>query len=288
MTPPLLITGASGYTGRRLVRRLVERGDTVRLLLRESSETEWLADLDVQPEIVHGDLEDESSVSSAFAGMGRVIHLAHIRYARVVAHAHTSNQRIVFISSLRALSTVPCPSVDEVLQGERDAATVPGAVVLRPSMIYGPGDDRNLSRLADWLSRHRWVPTIGAQHLHQPVHVDDVVEAIIAAIDGTETGLFAIAGPAPLSYADLVEHVGRSVGVKPWLVRMPAAPLVGGMKIWRALRLPAPVEVSQVQRLLEDKAYDITPARQKLGFSPRSLASGLQASEESVEARACC
>ncbi|MBT3342356.1 MAG: NAD-dependent epimerase/dehydratase family protein [Gemmatimonadetes bacterium] len=290
--PLMLVTGGSGYTGRRLVRRLVSRGQNLRLLLRVTSDTTWLRPLDPQPEVVYGDLEDEASVAAAMGSVERVIHVAHIRYSSAVASAAGPRvERIVFVSSLRAVSQVPCPTVEEVHRGEVAASAFPASIILRPSMIYGPmeGDlnDRNLHQLSTWIARRGWVPVIGADSLHQPVHVEDVVDAILAANDRTITGTFDIAGPEPMSYGELITTVGGVIGQCPRLIRFPAGPLIAAFRVWRSLRLPAPVDLPQLQRLLEDKSYDIAPARQHLEFRPRTLADGLRGDGEAAQGQRC-
>ena len=279
MGGPLLITGGSGYTGRRLVRRLVTQGETMRLLLRSTSDTSWIDGIEPAPQVVEGDLSDPSSLHEATDGVQRLIHLAHIRHTSALLSVlgHRRLNRAVLVSSLRAKSQVPCDSVAEVLEGEQAAGARSTTVILRPSMIYGPGNDRNLSRLATWLRRCRWLPVIGADGLHQPVHVDDVVDAIVNALPGTACGIYSIAGPEAISYAELVETVGDVIGVKPRVIRSPSRLTVGMARIWHGLRLPAPVSVAQIRRLLEDKQYDIEPARRDLDFSPRSLPDGLAA-----------
>lgn len=277
MEPTILITGGSGYVGRRLVRRLTEQGRHLRLLLRPTSDVTWLRDLERPPEVIHGDLEDVASLKGMAQGIHQVIHLAHIRYARSVAATIDANtESVVFVSSLRALSKIPCTSVDLVLGGEQAASTVPGAIILRPSMIYGPGDDRNISRLAGWLRRRRWLPVMGARHLHQPVFVDDVIDAIIAANARAVEGVFAIAGPDPMSYAELILAIGSVLGVRPHLVSIPSTLSIAFLRLWQHLPLSQPVDVAQVRRLLEDKVYDIGRARTLLGFAPRSFSDGLK------------
>ena len=286
METPLLITGGSGYTGRRLVRRLATQGETMRLLLRSTSDTSWIDGIEPVPHVVEGDLDDPSSLHEAMDGVQRLIHLAHIRHTSALMSVlgHRPMNRVVLVSSLRAVSQVPCLSVAEVLKGEQAAGDMRATVILRPSMIYGSGDDRNLSRLASWLRRCRWLPVIGADGLHQPVHVDDVVTAIESALRGSVFGVYSIAGPEAIRYSELIDTIGAIIGVQPRVIRCPAGLVVGAARIWHGLRLPAPVGVAQVRRLLEDKQYDIEPARRDLDYSPRTLRDGLVASlDDEVE-----
>ena len=69
-----LVTGATGFVGSHVARQLVERGDTVRALVRRSSRIDNLASLDVEP--VYGDLQDPDTLLQAVKGVGRVFHVA--------------------------------------------------------------------------------------------------------------------------------------------------------------------------------------------------------------------
>ena len=274
----ILVTGATGYTGRFLVRRLVERGRRVRCLVRPDSERTGLDGLDV--DVRTGDLEDPDLVRGAFAGVGCVLHLAHIRFAStVVACLSEGVERAVLVSSLRRFSRVPSDSVGEVIQGERCAAEagIP-CTLLRPSMIYGPGDDRNISRLAAHLRRHALFPVFGSgRSLQQPVYVDDVVDAILAAVERPESAgkSYALAGPSALTYNQIVDQVGAVLGVRPVKLHLPVA--IGRAALWcmRQAGMRPGIDAEQILRLQEDKAVSIAPAQQDLGYAPLPFQEGL-------------
>ena len=273
---PAAVTGGTGYTGRRLLRRLADAGVPTRVLVRPASDRSLLPE-GVIP--VEGELDAPSTVAPALAGARIVYHLAHVRFtASVVAALPAGVERLVVVSSLRALSRVPCPSVDAVLQGEAALADCPAPwTILRPSMIFGPGDDRNLSRLAATLRRWPCIPVAGARCLHQPVFVEDVIDAILACPGRAAAAgrTYAIAGPEALTYADLIAAVGAAVGRRPRRVPVPAAAVAALLAIAEKCRVSLPISASQVRRLLEDKAYDIGPARRDLGFAPLALPAAL-------------
>ena len=129
------------------------------------------------------------------------------------------------MSSLWRFSRVPSAAVDEVIESEAvvEASDRPW-VLLRPSMIYGPGNDRNISRLRNHLRRWRWIPIFGRGYtMHQPVYVEDVVGATITAVDqpDIEHRSYALAGGEMLTYRDLLQTLGHSIGVSPSLCRCP-------------------------------------------------------------------
>ena len=274
----ILVTGGTGYTGRLLVRRLVGLGRPVRCLVRPTSERAELDGLGV--DIVTGDLDDPDRARGAFAGVRYVFHLAHIRFASTLAACLSEGvERAVLVSSLRRFSRVPSASVGEVIAGERAAeeAGTP-CTVLRPSMIYGPGDDRNISRLAARLRRHPLIPVFGGgRPLQQPVYVDDVVDAVLAAAERPEAAGkgYALAGPHALSYNQMIDLVGAALGVRPVKLHLPVA--VGRAALWalRRVGISPGIDAEQILRLQEDKAVSIAAARQDLNFAPVSFEAGL-------------
>lgn len=264
-----LLTGATGYTGTRLLPHLRSRHDGVRALVRRADAVvpEWVtveqADLSVECPTHH------------FRDVSIVYHLAHVALsANLLAQIPPSVERVVVVSSLRALSKVDCPTVAQVLAGERAVhqCAVPWTI-LRPSMIFGDGDDRNLSRIAARIRQGAPIPVIGASYRHQPVFVDNVIEVILAAAERPAQGqTFAVAGAAALSWGDLLQTMGDVLDRSPRLIRVPGGLVAFILRIAEALRFPTPVTSAQVRRLMEDKVYDIGPAQQELGFSPLSFA----------------
>ena len=266
--PPVLVTGGTGYAGRRLLHRLVGTGCRVRALVRSTSD---IASLPASVEVIRGDLEDAGSLGAALDGVRLVYHLAHVRFtANLLQRVSAEVEHVVIVSSLRALSRVPSATVGQVLEGESAAANsrVPWTI-LRPSMIFGDGDDRNISRLADHVRRRRWIPSVGSACRHQPVFVEDVLDAILAARATAARGqTYAIAGAEPLTWAELTAIVGRCVGERPRSLPLPAAAAAWILSIIEATGLALPIRSEQVLRMLEDKVYDIEPARRDLGFTP--------------------
>ena len=267
----ILVTGATGYTGGFLARRLLlsEEEGTVRFLVRPTSDLSRLSQ--GKADIFTGDLAKPQEVAAAFAGVKRVLHLAHIRYTpTLMACLGEGVEHVVLVSSLRRFSQVKSATVEEVLRGEQCAldSGMP-CTILRPSMIFGPGDDRNISRLAAHLRRCRCVPVFGSgRQLQQPVLVTDVVEAILASLARGPGGEYALAGPRALPYGELVDLVAAAVGVRPLKLHIPVSLALAAIRLAQGIALNLPLDAEQVRRLQEDKEYSIDEARKDLGFTP--------------------
>jgi hypothetical protein len=158
-----------------------------------------------------------------------------------------------------------------------DACRRRGAALtlLRPTLIYGVGRDRNLSRIVGLARRWRVVPLPrGATGLRQPVHAGDVAAAVLAAlrVEVARPGRFDLPGGETLAYDEMVRRTLAAAAPRARLVRLPDGAFRAGFRIARlAGRLPDAGE-GLLRRLGEDLAYDAAPVRGALGIAPRGFA----------------
>ena len=212
------------------------------------------------------------------AGASHVISCAHARFSAVVLDALPDNlERLVLIGSTRRFSALADPAGDQVRAAEAafSASRVPG-VMLHPTMIYGAPDDRNVNRLLRLVRRTPIVPLPGGgRNLLQPIFVDDAVDAVIAAAteEAAPGPAITIAGPEPISYADMVRACGDALGRRVAVAPVPASLLTLGARIMGSR---APFDVAEIRRAGEDKTFDIGDMRTRLGVEPRSFAEGLR------------
>jgi nucleoside-diphosphate-sugar epimerase len=111
------------------------------------------------------------------------------------------------------------------------------------------------------------------------VHVDDVASAIASALMRPSTGghAYDVAGPEPLTFRQLVREGAAAVGRRPLLFPIPLRPAVAAIGVYERVSSNPRLWAEQLERLGEDKAFDITPAQDELGFNPRSFTEGVQA-----------
>ena len=282
----ILVTGGTGYVGQFLLDALAQGNAQVRCVVRPGKPKSALERLRrYGMEICEGDLLDSTVLNAALRDVRCVLHLAHIRFApNVLRAAPDSVERLVLMSSLWRFSRVPSPVVDEVIKAEREVeqSNKPW-VLLRPSMIYGPGDDRNINRLRAHLNRWSVMPIFGSgRALQQPVFVGDVVAATIASMHaaGIERRAYAIAGAQAVTYRVLLKMLGASMGVTPRIVSLPARPLAALLGAVRRCGIHLPVDPEQILRLQEDKQYNISAARADLAFDPLTFEAGLEKVEQ--------
>ncbi len=217
------IYGGSGFVGRYIARRLAKQGWRVRVAVRRPNEAMFVRTYGTvgQVEPVLCNIRDDASVASAMDGADAVIncvgtfdkggknnfeavqHLGAERIARLASDRGIS--RMVHISAIGADSegeTLYARSKgcgeDGVLQH------MPKAVVLRPSVIFGP-EDEFFNRFAGMTRLSPFLPLVGASAKFQPVYVDDVAAAAETAVLGRAApGVYELGGPEVASFKDLM------------------------------------------------------------------------------------
>jgi len=279
---PIAVTGPLGFVAAHLLPRLAERGAHVIAVVRPGSDASRIATLP-GVEIRRGDLADPASLTGAFTGAAAVVHLAGLALVPSLLPAVLAAgvERGVFVSSAGVHTRLVSSGADAKRAGEQALRDAPMRyTILRPSMIYGTPRDRNLVRLLRWIERWGVVPApLGGSTPQQPVHVDDLVQAILASLDREAAARreYDVGGPRPITLAELVHTSARALGRDARILPLPLAPAHTASRWARRLRLPFPVSPEQVLRLTESKAVDIGPAMRDLGFAPRSFESGIQA-----------
>ena len=276
MTSDVLVTGATGFTGRRVVAALRAAGHRVTACVRRSSDPAVVSALGVPT--ATGDLGDPASLRAALVGKDALVNVASLGFGHasgiVAAAKEAGIARSVFFSTAAVHTRLPSATKPVRLEAERVVlGGGVGATVLRPTMIYGAPGDRNLERLIRFVRRWPVVPIPGdGKGLQQPVHVDDVAAAAAKALARTETAgkAFDLPGPEPLTFDDLVRTVARVLGTSRWFPHLPRG----------LARLVASKE--QVARLAEDKSCDPRPAGEAFGHAPRPFEQGIRQEAEQL------
>jgi uncharacterized protein YbjT (DUF2867 family) len=283
------VTGGSGFLGTHVLPLLVAAGDDVTALARSTAAADKVTAAGARA--VFGDLYDPASLDDAFAASGAeaLVNLASLGFghapAIVAAAEEAGMRRAVFVSTTAVATTLDSRSKAVRLAAEETVrASSLDWTILRPTMIYGSAGDRNMGRLLRLLRRAPVVPLPGGgRRLQQPVHVDDLAMAVVSALTAAAAvgQVYDVAGPEPLTLRQVVVQAADAVGRRPRLVDVPLAPVIGLTRLYERLA-PAPrLKAEQLQRLAEDKVFDIGPARRDLGYDPRPFAVGIREEAES-------
>lgn len=237
------VFGGSGFLGHAVVQALAVRGYIVRVPTRDLEKAKDLKVLGATGQVVpfRASVRSDASVQIAMAGSDVVINLIgllaeknknqfqtmHVETpARLARLAHaTGAKHFIHVSALGADPRAASRYAQTKALGEEAVrAFFPDAVILRPSVMFGPRD-LFLGRFARLARFMPFLPLIGGgQTKFQPVYVGDVAAAILASIDRPEAKgrLFSLGGPEVFSFKELMElllktmNVQRRLLVTPW------------------------------------------------------------------------
>lgn len=280
--PRILVVGGSGFTGRRVVTQL-PRNAAVWALTRSDRSRSIVGGLRARP--IVGDLDRPEPLRGAFseAKPDVVICTASLGFGHapgLLGLLADCGAPFTVFTSTTGIFTELNPESKAVRVAAEQLIADSGLqhTIVRPTMIYGRPGDRNLERLLAWLRR---VPVVaapnGGRSLLQPVHVDDLATTIVrAALDRQPLNRAVnVPGPSPLTFAELVHECGRALGRTARVVPTPDGLLRSVVGVQERV-LPRPrLKVEQIDRLTEDKAFDVTEATELLGHAPRSFAEGI-------------
>ncbi|WP_435009115.1 SDR family oxidoreductase [Tundrisphaera lichenicola] len=269
---PILITGASGYIGGRLVPQLLAKGYRIRCLARDVRKLSGRAwDADPRVEIVRGDVLDRASVRSAMEGCQAAYYLVHSMLAgektfekqdRVAAENFATAAeeagvgRIIYLGGLGHRSEKLSPhlesrhEVGDVLRSGKVPVTE-----LRAAMIVGSGSAsfemlRALVHKLPVMLCPRWVET-----RTQPIAIRDVLAYLVGVLETPETagGTFDIGGPDILTYRQMMTRFAEILGYRRWIITVPVlTPRLSAY--W--VNLMTPVNAGLAFALIESLAFE--------------------------------
>jgi len=284
----VLVTGASGFVGRHVCRRLLADGHEVTGMSRRP---------DGLPEGVSfraADISTGEGLADAVDGQDAVIHLVGIiRETRsssfdavhisgtenvLAAMLATGPRRLLHMSALGARRGAASGYQDSKGRAEqlvRESGL--DWTIMRPSLIFGPGDGFCAGTLRDLVRLPPVIPVVGdGSYPFRPVAIEDVVTAFSTALQlpATHGRSFDLVGPAEYTLRELLLLVRQQLGVRKPLVNIPLPLMHLGTRLFSLLPNP-PVTRDELLMLLQGSTSDPEPARSTLGLQGIRLESQL-------------
>lgn len=148
-------------------------------------------------------------------------------------------------------------------------------VILRPTLIYGRGRDKNITEMARFIRRFGFFPVLGkATGLRQPIHAADVAGACVAALTAPEAAnrAYNISGGETLVYRDMVARVFAALGRRTRLLTVPLWAFRLALAVLRRLARYRHWSPAMAERMNRDLVFDHSEAARDLGFKPRVFA----------------
>jgi NADH dehydrogenase len=295
------VFGGSGFIGAQAVRQLAKAGWRIRVAVRQPNLAYAMrlhGDVG-QIDVVQANIRNDPSVRRALEGATASLNLVSTLYehgrqgfqalnargAETVAIAARAEgvTRVVQMSALGADLDSPSKYARTKAEGEVAAREVyPDAVVVRPSIVFGP-DDHFFNRFAAMASVSPVLPLIGGGHTRfQPVFVGDVARALTIAVTAPEAAgqTYELGGPATYSFRRLMELMLAEIERRRILLPIPfaAAGALGALGDLASVLLAPPITSDQVTLLRTDNIVSgVYPGLAELGIAPTTVESVLPA-----------
>ena len=305
----ILVTGGTGFTGKALVKRLIDEGhEVVSLDYQEGVKTDEIRAWGAT--VVIGSVTDPAVVEQCMDGVDIVQHLAaafreldvpnsyydevNVGGTRIVlesAFAHKV-KKFIYCSTCGVHGNVENPP------GNEEAPIAPGdyyqqtkydaeplvnefckkgmeTVILRPSAIYGPGDPERFQMIFKRVNKGSFPMFGSGETLYHPLYIDNLVDALMLSMEaGKGVGeVYLIADEEYISIETLVRKTAKALAVEVKIPHYPILPLVAAghicEKVCKPFKVTPPIFPRRVDWFRQNRAFDISKAKRELGYEPK-------------------
>ena len=305
----MLVTGGTGFTGKALVRRLIDLGhDVVALDYKEGLKTQELRDWGA--EVILGSVTDKEVVRRAMQGVELVHHVAaafremnvpdtyyydvNVNGTRNVLEAAAAQgvRKVIYCSTCGVHGNIdhppggedaPIQPADYYQRTKYEAEPVVRSfferglktVILRPAAIYGPGDPERFFLIFKRVAKGTFPMFGSGKTYYHPLYIDNLIDAFVLAMqEGKGEGeAYLIADEQYLEIEDLVRRVGKALNVDVKIPHYPVWPVVAAghvcEKICRPFGVNPPLFPRRVDWYRQNRAFKIDKAKRDLGYAPK-------------------
>jgi len=291
---PVLVTGAAGVMGRRLVRGLLERGARVRALVlpNDPGRAELVG---LGCEVVEGDLSRPDSLRDITRDVTTVYHLAAIILSHdpsvfqrvnlegtaqlVRAAAASAVQHFIYVSSASVIYPRRTPYAESKLAAEQVLRAQAGLryTIVRPTLVYDEQGGQEFIIFRDHVLRYPLVPFVGSGlALKRPVFSQDVIDGLLLLLENPKSygKLYNFSGGEAITLIDLARLVLRHAGQRRRFVHVPVPLCRAVAKLMKAVMDRPPITESAIAGLVNHADLDPAEAIADLGYSPLGVHAG--------------
>ncbi len=276
----VLITGATGFTGEFVVKKFLnDPGFDVAIFVRDVNKASRLGFTNENVKICEGSFEEENSLLNACNGKDTLINIASLGFGHGAIILKACNEagirNAIFISTTSVFTKLN-PSSKKVRFASEKLIFESSLnyVIIRPTMIFGTKNDRNICRLIKFIKKYPILPIAGpGTSLIQPVFVKDLAEVIYyIARNKLFTGkAYNISGERPYSFNELVDIISQILNKNIIKLHIPLGLMKFVFKVYESVSPNPIIKVEQLVRLNEDKSFSHEEARAAFNYYPHNL-----------------
>lgn len=278
--PRITVTGASSLIGYFLLPKLVESHENIRAISRNPAASQenvphltWeQADIYHAPDILQSD-ETLISLTPIWV-LADFLEKSAVAPSRVVAFSSTSavTKKDSSIPKERELAAKLYDGEQRLMAYCREHQC--RWTILRPTLVYGAGKDKNVSAIARMIKRFGFFPVLGkATGLRSPVHAEDLAQAVISCLEnsGTANKSYQLTGGDDISYNEMLRRIFIGLGRKPRMVKSPEFVARLGINFARQFPQFSDLTPELINRSAQDLVFDHQRAVEDFGYTSRSF-----------------
>jgi NADH dehydrogenase len=273
MKKRILITGCSGYIASNLIKGLKNRYKII-CIGRSFNEINLYKYDTVSKEIKNCDMIIHlAAITNPF---NKEIYAINVNYTRfLVNEAKKFNKKFIYLSTQNVLFGKDKYS-NTKRQAEELVKTLKNYVVLRPTIIYGKGEDRYIGKLIRLIKTFPIIPIVGnGKNKLQPMYIDDLIKIIKYCINYKIKGSFLVAGSSIISYKELIDLLNKKLNLRRIKIYIPIWLLKPFAYLLQNFLKNPPTTTVQLDNFKINQVYDIKRIKKNFKINPKTIEQGL-------------
>lgn len=282
----ILITGATGNSAYFFLKRLEKENfdKVIKVITREKIKNSYFDQFKLDFEIFNGDINDRKFLNKIINDVDIILHTANIENSQNIVEIGTKkNVRwFILVHSTMVYSKHTSKRIENRRNIEKNILKLNSNItILSSSMIYGTSRDINMSRLIKFIDKFKIFPIFGdGQNYMQPIYIEDLADAyynVIKFKEQTFNKRYILAGKEPLKYNSILKIIEKKLEKKIFYIKIPLSLSIFLIKVCEIIFFgKLHINVSQVERLSEDKIYDYSEAKKDFLFNPKGFEEGIE------------
>ena len=259
MKRQILVTGCNGFLGSSLIKAIDKKKYILKCVSRNANDKHAIR------------YNNKDGIRESLKKSDVIVHLAaitdpfdrdiwrvNVDYTKfLVGEAKRHKKKFIYISTQNVLFGKD-PYSESKKKAESIVKTLKNYVILRPTIIYGKGEEKYIGKLIRVIKRWPVVPVIGSgKNRLQPIYIDDMVKIIIGCIGKNIGGIFLVAGKSAITYDYLVDSIAKILKLKRIKIHIPLWIIRPFSFLLEKLSVAPPITTVQLNNLKIGKSYDI-------------------------------